>query len=77
MSDGTQIYFEQASMAPFTTLVYAIGPNESFKFSATVKFELEVGMNLNNAKGINYSSYKLTYKNGNQYSFNWPQVLTH
>ena len=76
MSDGTEIYLEQASMAPFTTLVYAAGPNEDFKFSATVKFEVQVGMNLNNAKGVNFGFYKLVYKNGSEYCFNWPQVLT-
>ena len=74
MADGTQIYLEQVSMTPFTTHVYIIGPNEDFKFSATVKFELQVSMNLSNAKGINYSNFKIVFKSGPEYKFTWPEV---
>ena len=62
-------------MSPFTTYVYMIGPNEEFKFSSKVSFELQVSMNLNSAKGLNYGKYSLKYKNGNEYTFNWPEVL--
>lgn len=74
MTDGTLIYLEQVSMAPFTTHIYVIGPNEDFKFSATVRFELQVSMNLSHAKGTNTSNYKIAFKNGNEYKFTWPTV---
>ena len=37
MEDGTVAYAEQASMKPFNTLVYIIGPNEAFTISARIR----------------------------------------
>lgn len=74
MDDGTSIYLEQVSLAPFTTFIYVIGPNKDFEFFAKVCFELEISMNLNNSKGINHGSYKINFKNGDEFVFNWPLV---
>lgn len=37
LSNGSQIYVEQASMHPHTTLIYIVGPNNLFTVSSTVQ----------------------------------------
>lgn len=72
--DGSRLYLEQAGPKRTDTLVLIIGPNESFRISTHFHIKLGMkGINPNSMKGHKDKPVYIFFKDGQNYSLNFPK----
>lgn len=74
LEDGSRLYLEQTGTKRTDTLVLIYGPNESFRITTHYHIKLKMkGINPNSMRGHKDKPIYIFFKDGQNYSLNFPK----